>query len=799
MHNYNPKEIEQKWQHAWEDAGIHKAVNGEAAHKKYYSLETFPYPSAAGLHVGHPAGYTAEDINVRFQRMNGKNVLYCIGWDAFGLPTENYAIKIGKNPQAVAVENIANFKRQVKMFGFSYDWDREITTSDPLYYKWTQWIFLQLYTHGLAYRKKASVNWCESCKTVLAREQVVLGACERCKTIVVQKEMEQWFFKITQYAEELLSGLDALDWPESTKQSQRNWIGKSEGAVIAFALKSAEPRDQDLKISVFTTRPDTLFGVTYMVLSPEHSCIDELKNSIKNWEEVEKYRASSKEKNELERTHLEKEKTGVALHGICAINPANNEKIPVWIADYVLMSYGTGAVMAVPAHDERDFAFAKKYNLPIRRVIDGGKEDECWTEEGKLINSGMFDAVDSEIAKWKITATVGGEKTVHYRLRDWLVSRQRYWGAPIPMIWCDSCGVVPVPEDQLPVLLPDDVDFKPTGAPPLAGSAAFQNVTCPKCGGNARRDYETMDTFVDSSWYFFRYCSSKETHAPFNKKDVAYWMPVDLYVIGAEHVVLHLLYARFFTKALRDMGLIAINEPFQKMRHVGLILGADGQKMSKSRGNVVNPDELVATYGADVVRMFEMFIGPLEDTKPWSTKSIVGIQRFLQKVWRLSEKIGIETVPAFSKSLLHRTIKSVTEDITCMHYNTAIAAMMSLINEWQNAEKISRTEYELFLKILHPFAPHCTEELWHTLGHSSFLITESWPRYDAQLVEEKSFELVIQINGKVRGRMQMPRTIEDDALKIKAQEDAKIKEFLKGKKIRQIIVVPQKLVNFVVT
>ena len=950
MKDYNPKEIESKWQKKWEEEKLDQAKTGDRR-EKFYSLETFPYPSAAGLHVGHPEGYTAEDINARYQRMNGKNVLYSMGWDSFGLPTENYAIKIGKNPKEVAAENTANFKRQLQMFGFSYDWDREVSTSDPSYYKWTQWLFLQLHKQGLAYRKHAPVNWCESCKTVLAREQVIEGACERCKNTVIQKPMEQWFFKITDYAEELLDGIEGLDWVDATKEGQRNWIGKSVGAELEFKIKNVE-----FGINVFTTRPDTLFGATYMVLAPEHELVDRLKDQIQNWDEIEEYRKQTDAKSELERTHLQKEKTGVELKGVTCINPVNNEEIPVWIADYVMESYGTGAIMAVPAHDDRDYAFAKQFNLPIKQtlvedinayhqtektlkllseinviaekhdiktwiigglaceflagfvyrahddidlivesqehedklihelkengfIVDhekaftkvlhapGGMEveigacdrkqapfkrkdfedeprylhgheariakPECilkikqeqldvrqekkdaldWKylhgevmTDGVAVESDFLNGLNKKDAIEKMIAWIEkeniGKAAVQYRLRDWLVSRQRYWGAPIPIIWCDTCGDVPVPEQDLPVLLPDDVDFKPTGEPPLASSKDFQKVECPKCKGKARRDYETMDTFVDSSWYFLRYCSPQETKRPFNKEDVEYWLPTDLYVIGAEHIALHLLYARFFTKAFADIGLLDVREPFHKIRHQGLIMGEDGQKMSKSRGNVVNPDEVIEKFGADAMRMFLMFMGPLADSKPWSMDSMKGVYRFLEKVWKLQKKVPKATknnpeTEDYQK-LLHQTIKKVTEDIEQMHYNTAISQMMILVNAMQKADTIGYMDWMNLLKILHPFAPHVTEELWHEMGNDSYIMTQAWPTYDEELVAEDEIELVVQINGKVRERHTIAVSAPEEEIKKTALEGEKIKILLKDKEIVKVIIVKGKLVNIVI-
>ena len=786
---YNFKDIEKKWQDQWQENQVH-ATDNNSTKEKFYALETFPYPSAAGLHVGHPEGYTAEDIQVRFMRMQGKNVLYTMGWDAFGLPTENYAIKVGKHPKEVALTNTENFKRQVKMFGFSYDWNREINTSSPEYYKWTQWIFIQMFNRGLAYRKNAPVNWCESCKTVLAREQVVDGACERCKNQVIQKDMEQWFFKITDYAEELLSGLETLDWPNSTKEGQRNWIGKSEGATLSFVVEGSSE-----KIEVFTTRPDTLYGVTYIVLSPEHAMLASLKEKATNADEITAYQETAKGKSELERTQLAKEKTGVKMGGVFVMHPITGEKVSVWVADYVIATYGTGAVMAVPAHDERDFVFAKKYGIEIRKVITS--DEECYTGDGLLINSEEFNGKNNREAMFAIAEKANGTKTTTYRLRDWLVSRQRYWGAPIPMIWCDVCGAVPVPEKDLPVMLPDDVDFTPDGQPPLARSKDFQHVACPKCGKDARRDFETMDTFVDSSWYFLRYPSTHDKTQAFNKEEVDTFMPVDLYVIGAEHIVLHLLYARFFTKVFADMGLLTVREPFHKMRHIGLILGDDGQKMSKSRGNVVNPDEVVALYGADAVRLYEMFMGPLEDAKPWSTDSISGVARFLEKVWKVMEKVSSEEHDGVSR-VIHQTIKKVTDDIKVMSYNTAIAQMMIAANEMTTASQVNKKDFESFVKVLHPFAPHITEELWHELGNATFLQKESWPVCDEAKLVKEMFEMVIQVNGKIRDRVQVKTGISEDEMKEIALKSERVMKELEGKEAKKIVVIQNRLVNIVI-
>ena len=817
---YPHKTIEKKWQEYWEKNNTFKVVQ-HPTKKKCYVLDMFPYPSSDGLHVGHPEGYTATDIYSRYMRMNGANVLHPMGWDAFGLPAENYAIKKGTHPSETTQKNIETFRRQIKSLGFSYDWSREINTSSPEYYKWTQWLFLELYKKGLASKKKAPVNWGDHCKTVLANEQVVNGVCERCKYTVVQKELEQWFFKVTQYAEQLLADLESLDWPESIKISQRNWIGKSEGAEIEFNIK-----DQELKIKVFTTRPDTLFGATYLVLAPEHALVEQLKDRIKNWNEVEEYRADVRKKNELERTTLDDNKTGVLLKGIGAINPATSEVIPIWIADYVIASYGTGAIMAVPGHDERDYTFAKKFDLPIRKVIlppslatiqrnakdlaagalgDLHVEAICWTGNGVLVDSGAFSGMSSEEAKKKITESVDGKRTTTYRLRDWLISRQRYWGAPIPIIYCETCGEQGVPEIDLPVTLPTDVDFRPTGESPLNRSTSFHAVTCPNCGGKARRESDTMDTFVCSSWYFLRYASPQNPDVPFENQAMEHWMPVDLYVGGAEHAVLHLLYARFITKALRDMGYLSFGEPFIRLRNQGMILGEDGEKMSKSRGNVINPDEILEVYGADTIRLYEMFMGPFENQKPWNTKGIIGLRRFLERVLSIyshhEETSHREDEDEFFKRLLHKTIKKVTEDITTFNFNTGISALMVLTNEMQTyiheKKGLSRETKKTFLKLLSPFAPHIAEELWEDMGHTETISYEEWPRYDEDSIQEKTSTIIIQINGKLRDQMSVPIGSDTHALQDMALSRDAIQTWTRGKTIKNIIVVKGKVVNIV--
>jgi leucyl-tRNA synthetase len=827
MTPYDPKVIEDKWNKKWLDEKVFKAVD-DSAKPKYYQLETFPYPSGAGLHMGHPKGYTAEDIHARYMRMHGYEVLYTMGWDAFGLPTENYAIKVGRNPHDVANENTDNFRRQVQMFGFSYDWDREINTSSPEYYKWTQWLFIQLYKKGLAYRKKAKVNWCPKDQTVLANEQVIDGACERCGTEIEERMMEQWFLKITDYADRLLSDLDGLDWPAATIKRQEAWIGKSEGALLQFEIAAAVTRSV---VEVFTTRPDTLFGATYLVLAPEHSLIEALKPQIENWAEVTKYIEETSHKTDRMRQEEVKNKTGVELKGVHAVNPANKEEIPVWIADYVLGSYGTGAIMAVPAHDERDFEFAKKFGLPIKKVVVpkpiipgvpavgaamGGAapelraEEDLWEGTGDLINSGEFTGMDSEKAKAEIVTFAGGSTKTQYKIRDWSVSRQRYWGVPIPMIHCPKCGIVAVPESELPVLLPDLENYRPQGMPPLASSPSFINIKCPQCGGAATRDAETLDTFVDSSWYFLRYPDPHNAVEIFNKAKVAHWMPVDLYVIGAEHTVMHLLYSRFITKFLHDGGYLSFVEPFKKMRHIGLIMGADGQKMSKSKGNVVNPDEIVAEFSADAMRMYLMFLGPFYDATPWDAKGILGVERFLKRFWKYCNDALEKTIVASAekpsaRAALHRTIKKVGEDIEAFKFNTAISALMILLNELEASAPLTREELAALIKIIHPIVPHMAQELWSLMGNASYVDFEPWPTYDPVLIQREKIVIVFQINGKTKDFASVDAGIDEAAAKEMALASEKIKTALMavsgdgGSRVpKRIIYVDKKLVNIVI-
>jgi leucyl-tRNA synthetase len=956
MANYDHKSIESAWQKIWEDEQTF-AANDQARGERAYILDMFPYPSAQGLHVGHPEGYTATDIYSRYARMRGVNVLHPMGWDAFGLPAENFAIKTGRHPRITTEENITNIKRQIKSLGFSYDWSRELNTSDPKYYRWTQWLFLQLYKKGLAYRQAAPVNWCPSCQTVLANEQVVNGVCERCSTPVEQRQMQQWFFKITAYAKELLSGMADLDWPQPILDMQRNWIGESQGALVNFQIPNAN--FQIREITIFTTRLDTIFGATFMVISPELA----KKWLAAGWQasvEVINYVNHALHGRELERVErAAKEKTGVDT-GIKAINPASQEEIPVWVADYVLGSYGTGAIMAVPAHDERDFAFAKKFGLPVKRVVEpkfvrragegAFREDEkvvkrqavccivknpkdgkylclSWKQllmhglvtgdiaegedivtaavraiheatgykhvrlvrnpefaihsffyhrvkqqnhhvryqylffelvneerepvageeaarpevvwlkpeefkdfftvsegefssqllfnpdyihkgDGILWNSGEFSGLASAEAVKQIAKQINAQLTTQYKLHDWLISRQRYWGAPIPIIYCQVCGEVPVPENDLPVRLPDDVDFKPTGESPLARSASFQKVACPKCGAPAKRESDTMDTFVDSAWYFLRYCDPNNDKEIFAKKKVQAWCPVDFYVGGAEHAVLHLLYARFISKVLRDLGYLQFDEPFLKLRNQGLILGEDGQKMSKSRGNVINPDEIVANYGADTLRLYEMFMGPLEEAKPWSTASIIGVRRFLERVWKLilstAPSQAIKLTPAAAAELSYwvaKTTKKVTEDIISFRFNTAIASLMEFTNYLSGVKLPSAEQIKVgsvLLRLLYPFAPHITAELWQRLGRPGRVWEQTWPEYDPKALQHRQITIAVQVNGKLRGQVRVAAETEEADVLALARANSCVARYLSGRKLKRTVYVPGKLVSFVV-
>ncbi len=793
--SFNHQEIEKKWQKVWESrkAGA-VSESGDRKNTLYY-LVMFPYPSGSGLHVGHVESYSAVDMLARMQRMKGKEVLFPMGFDAFGLPAENYAIKTGVHPAETTQTAMETFRTQLKSIGLSFDWDREISTADPEYYRWTQWLFLLFFKNGLAYRAKSPVNWCTGCHTVLANEQVLNGVCERCSSEVMQKELEQWFFKITDFADRLLDGLDTLDWPDRIKAMQRNWIGKSEGAKVAFKVKDSEE-----SIDVFTTRPDTLFGATYIVLSPEHPLVEKIAVDTQ-LAEIEVYQKEAAKKSALERTELQKDKTGV-FTGSYAINPVNGEEVPVWIADYVMVSYGTGAIMAVPAHDERDFEFATKYKLPIRNVVESSApvKDECFTGNGTVINSGFLDGTLTVPAKqvmidWLKKEEVG-QGTTTYRVRDWLVSRQRYWGAPIPIIWCEKCGALPVPEEDLPVLLPTDVDFKPTGESPLANSESFHDVKCPACGDDARRESDTMDTFVDSSWYYLRYCDPKNKEAFAEKEKIEQWCPVDLYVGGAEHAVMHLLYARFFAYALHDLGYTTYEEPFLKLRNQGLILGPDGEKMSKSRGNVVGPDSVISEYGADAIRLYEMFLGPLEDAKPWDTKGIVGVRRFLDRVWSVQNNV-IDGEDADLLRTLHKTIKKVSSDLDQLKFNTAISALMVMTNEMIAAKNVPRNIYLTFVQLLAPLAPHIAEEIWESLGRDESIFVSSWPEFDAELVIDNEIELAVQINGKVRATITLAPDADEELAMGLAREDKNIQKYIEGKEFKKVIYVAGRILNIV--
>ncbi len=799
---YDYAQIEKKWQDIWDEKQTF-AAKDDYSLPKFYGLVEFPYPSGQGLHVGHPRSYTAIDIVCRKKRLEGYNVLYPMGWDAFGLPTENFAIKNHVHPAEVTKKNIANFKRQLKSLGFSFDWSREINTTDPAYYKWTQWIFLQLYKKGLAYKKKMSVNWCTSCKCVLANEEVVNGHCERCGSEVIHKEKSQWMLKITDYAEKLLEGLDGVDFIDRVKTQQRNWIGRSYGIQVKFSTNIGDT------FEVFTTRADTLFGVTYMVMSPEHPLINKWADKITNMDEVATYRQEAAKKSDFERTELAKDKTGVKISGVTAINPVNGKEVPIFIADYVLISYGTGAIMAVPAHDTRDWEFAKKFGLPIIEVVAGGEDvqkapyTECAT--GKLVNSGFLDGMSVEDAKkaiqeWLTERNLGERKT-NYKLRDWVFSRQRYWGEPIPIVHCDKCGYVPVPESELPLVLPNVDSYEPTdnGESPLAKMTDWVNTTCPHCGGPAHRETDTMPQWAGSSWYFLRYCD------PHNDKELAspealkYWTPVDWYNGGMEHTTLHLLYSRFWHKFLYDIGVVPSPEPYAKRTSHGMILGENGEKMSKSRGNVVNPDEIVRDYGADTMRVYEMFIGDFEKAAPWSQSSIKGSKRFLDKVWALSDKLTEgDSYRTELESAFHRTIKKVTEDIEGLKMNTAIAALMSLVNDIQGFGGINEAEFKTYLILLNPFAPHMTEELWQQAGFEGMLNEAEWPKYDEAKCADSTVEIAVQVNGKIKARINVAADISAPDAIAAAKADGAVTAAIEGKSIIKELYVPKKLVNIVV-
>jgi len=814
MTAYNPREIEKKWQQRWAADKLYE-VSEDSPRPKWYALTMFPYTSG-DLHIGHWYAMAPSDVNARFKRMQGYNVLHPMGFDAFGLPAENAAIKRGIHPFVWTMQNVENMRRQLKSMGAIYDWSREVNTCLPDYYKWTQWFFLKLYEHGLAYRGQAQVNWCPQCQTVLANEQVVgEGNCERCGAAVIKRDLEQWFFRITKYADELLE-FEGIDWPERIKIMQRNWVGKSTGTEISFGLD--HPAAQEKEIRVFTTRPDTTFGVTFMVLAPEHPLVAKLTSPDKK-AEVEEYIAKTRRQTEIERLSTEREKDGVFIGAYCT-NRLNGEKVPIWIADYVLLGYGTGAVMGVPAHDERDFAFAKKYDLPIRVVVappdwDGKDLEEAYVEAGTIVNSGQFDGQPSQKGIEAITdfmeAKGWGQRAVSYRLRDWLISRQRYWGAPIPMIYCQKCGVVPVPEKDLPVLLPEDAEFKPTGESPLKYNEKFVNTTCPKCGAAAKRETDTMDTFMCSSWYFLRYASPHCEKAAFDAEKVKYWLPVDLYTGGAEHAVMHLFYARFFTKALRDMKLIGFGEPFIRLFNQGIII-AEKQKMSKSRGNVITPDEYVSELGADAVRAYLMFVAPWEQGGEWNDSGISGISRWLNRLWNLvtggysrDAKAKLKDEERALSRLTHQTIRKVTQDLEKLRLNTMIAALMEYTNYLTKTKEegvISQAAWkeaiDTLMLLLAPTTPHLTEELWQQTGHEYSIHNQAWPKWDEALAKDEEITLVVQVNGKLRERIAVPVSITEDEAKEKALESPRVKAHTEGKKIIKVIYVPGRLVNIVV-
>ena len=840
MAKYPFETIEPKWQKYWDDNKTFKVTEDAKfpKEKRRYVLDMFPYPSGAGLHVGHPEGYTATDIYCRYLRMNGFNVLHPMGYDSFGLPAENYAIKTGTHPSITTNANIANFTRQIKSLGFSYDWDRCVSTCESDYYKWTQWIFLKLYEKGLAYEAETPINWCPSCLTGLANEEVKEGKCERCGETVTHKTIRQWILKITEYADRLLEDLDGLDWPESVKAMQKNWIGKSEGAEVTFTIADKDGKATDDTLTVYTTRCDTLFGATYMVIAPEHRLVSKL-TTAEQKDAVEKYIEEAAKKSDLERTDLAKDKTGV-FSGSYAINPVNGKLIPIWIADYVLISYGTGAIMAVPAHDDRDWEFAKKFNLPIIEVLKSevDVQEQAWTEDGIHVNSEFLDGLNKADAIAKMLEWLSdkgcGKKAINYKLRDWIYSRQRYWGEPIPLVHCEKCGCVAVPEKDLPVKLPDVKSYQPTGTgeSPLAAIDEWVNCTCPKCGGKAKRETNTMPQWGGSCWYYLRYLDAVNPNEFASKEAIEYWMPVDLYVGGAEHAVLHLLYARFWHKVLYDLGLVNSKEPFQRLVNQGLITSfayqrknktlvptdeveeRDGKyfekatgeelesviaKMSKSLKNVINPDDVIKEYGADSVRMYEMFMGPLEISKPWSTQGLIGVNRFLEKVWAVSEKPLVDEEPSNEiRKILHKTIKKVTEDTDSLNFNTAISAMMIFINDVSKLDKIPRSLWTDFVKLISVYAPHLGEELWEKLGNKNTIAYESWPQFNEEFCKDSECTIMVSINGKMRDKFTAAINTPNAELEKIALETEGAKKFMEGKTPVKVIVVPNKLVNIVI-
>ncbi|MCD8329704.1 MAG: leucine--tRNA ligase [Lachnospiraceae bacterium] len=795
---YNPKSIEKKWQKIWDREKAFAATN-DYSKPKMYNLVEFPYPSGQGLHVGHPRPYTALDIVSRKRRMQGYNVLFPMGWDAFGLPTENYAIKNKIHPKIVTKKNVARFKDQLKSLGYSFDWDREVNTTDPNYYHWTQWIFLKLFKAGLAYKTEMPINWCTSCKVGLANEEVVNGVCERCGSPVIRKAQSQWMLKITAYADKLIDDLDKVDYIEPVKVSQRNWIGRSHGAEVDFQLTGKEE-----KLRIYTTRPDTLFGVTYMVLSPEHPYIDQFKDEIRNWDDVVAYREMAARKSDFERTELAKDKTGVCIDGLTAINPVNGVEIPIWISDYVLMSYGTGAIMAVPGHDDRDWEFAKKFNLPIIEVIAGGNVQEAAFTDvatGTLVNSGFLTGHSVEEAKktiidWLEERGLGTPKT-NFKLRDWVFSRQRYWGEPIPIVKCEKCGYVPIPEEELPLERPDVESYMPTdnGESPLAAMTDWVNTTCPCCGGPAKRETDTMPQWAGSSWYYLRYIDPHNDKCLADPEALKYWLPVDWYNGGMEHTTLHLLYSRFWHKFLYDQGVVPTPEPYQKRTSHGMILGENGEKMRKSPGNVINPDDILNEFGADTLRTYEMFIGAFDLAASWSNDGVKGCRRFLERVWKLQDIVedGEEISPKL-ETLIHQTIKKVSSDYEEMKYNTGIAAMMNLVNEFYKAGKITKEDYRILLVLLNPVAPHITEELWEIENYGGYLYQTSWPEYDEAKTVEKMAEIAVQVNGKIRGKITLPVDLSKEEALAAGREA--VADRLTGTIVKEIY-VPGRLINFV--
>ena len=799
---YNHKVVEPKWQKVWDDEKAFAATD-DYSKPKFYALVEFPYPSGQGLHVGHPRPYTALDIVARKRRMQGYNVLYPMGWDAFGLPTENFAIKNKVHPKIVTQNNVARFKDQLHSLGYSFDWDREVNTTDPNYYKWTQWIFLKLFKAGLAYKKEMPINWCTSCKVGLANEEVVNGCCERCGSEVVRKVKSEWMLKITEYADKLIDGLDGVDYIERVKVSQKNWIGRSTGAEVDFSIK-----DKEDKLRIYTTRCDTLFGVTYMVVSPEHPYLDKYQADIKNWDEIVAYREAASKKSDFERAELAKDKTGVQIDGLTAINPVNGKEVPIWVSDYVLMSYGTGAIMAVPAHDERDWEFAKKFNLPIIQVVakDGEEVDvnaAAFTDvaTGVLVNSDFINGLEVKDAKAKMIEFleekgIGTAKT-NYKLRDWVFSRQRYWGEPIPIVECEKCGFVPIDESELPLLLPEVDSYMPTdnGESPLAAMTDWVNTTCPCCGGPAKRETDTMPQWAGSSWYFLRYCDPTNENALASKEALNYWMPVDWYNGGMEHTTLHLLYSRFWHKFLYDQNVVTCPEPYQKRTSHGMILGENGEKMSKSRGNVVNPDDIVREYGADTLRTYEMFIGAFDLAASWSEDGVKGCRRFLDRVWKLQDLMTDEE--GYSKDLetkMHQTIKKVTNDFENLKYNTAIAAMMAILNDFYKKNAITKGELKTLIILLNPVAPHITEEMWEAIGESGRVYEQTWPEYDEAKTVESTVEIAVQINGKTKGTLAIGKDDPKDDVIAKAKEV--IADKLTGNIVKEIY-VPGRIVNIV--